>query len=188
MLIDQFGPSLRLSLLTFVLCGLAYPLAVTGMAQAAFPHQANGSLVAGKAGSKPLGSMLIGQQFAGPTWFHGRPSSIGYKAESSGASNLGPTSQVLADRVATTTAALHQAYPGAALPVDLLTTSGSGLDPDVTPAAAMLQVPRVAAARHLGEARVRALVEAHVQGRDLGLFGEPRVNVLALNLALAELR
>lgn len=186
-MLDQIGPSLRLSIVTFLLCGLAYPLAVTGLAQAAFGHQANGSLIANPHGGKPLGSALIGQKFEGPRWFHGRPSSIDYKAESSGASNLGPTSRTLADRIATDTARLRKQNPSvgtAALPVDLVTTSGSGLDPDITPASALLQVPRVAAARALAPDRVRQLVLDHVKGRDLGLFGEPRVNVLALNLAL----
>ena len=183
----QVLPALRFTLVSLLLCGVAYPLAVTGVAQLAFAQQANGSLVGGE-GDAPRGSTLIGQAFSGPTWFHGRPSSIGYKAEVSGASNLGPASQALADRVATDTAALEAQDAPQRVPVDLVTASGSGLDPDITPAAASLQVQRVAAARHLNPQRVAALVASHTRGRDLGVFGEPRVNVLGLNLDVAKLK
>jgi K+-transporting ATPase ATPase C chain len=185
---DQVLPSLRLAVVTFVLCGLAYPLAVTAMAQTLLPEQANGSLIKGASGAQPLGSRLIGQKFEGPTWFHGRPSSIDYKAESSGASNLGPTSQALADRIATDVKNVRSENPTVgndALPVDLLTTSGSGLDPDITPASAHLQGPRVARARHLPLASVTQLIALHTRPRALGLFGERRVNVLELNMAIA---
>lgn len=184
MLLSELGAGLRLTLVTFALCGLAYPLGMTGLGQALFPHQAQGSILRDAAG-KPVGSALVGQRFEGPRWFHGRVSAIGYKAEASGASNLGPTSRALAERVAKDAAAARRAEPGAgALPVDLYTESASGLDPHVTPAAARLQAPRVAAARGLPEARVLALVAGATEGRDFGLFGEPRVNVLKLNLAL----
>lgn len=183
---EQFKPALRLSLVTFVLCGLAYPLAMTGIAQAAFPYRANGSLIRDAHGAL-VGSELVGQKFTDPQWFHGRSSSIDYKAESSGASNYGPTNKALLDRIASESAVVRRENPvvGARpLPVDLLTTSGSGLDPDISIAAAQLQVPRVAKARGISEEAVLALVTAYTQGRDWGLFGEPRVNVLELNLAL----
>jgi len=182
----EIGPALRLTAVTFVICGLAYPLGMTLVGQALFPHQATGSLIMGADG-KPVGSALVGQQFDGPTWFHGRVSAIGYKAEASGASNYGPTSQALHDRVAADVAKTRAENPGATgpLPVDLLTQSASGLDPHITPAAARLQAARVAAARGLPEAEVVGLIDAHTEGRDLGFLGEPRVNVLRLNLAVA---
>ncbi|MDB5099589.1 MAG: kdpC [Cyanobacteria bacterium RYN_339] len=180
---SEFLPSLRLTLVTFVVCGLAYPLGVTALAQGLFPAQANGSLIL--RGGHPVGSRLVGQKFEGPRWFHGRVSSIDYKAESSGSSNYGPTSQALLDRVATDVAAFKAANPEAReIPADLLTQSGSGLDPHITPAAALAQAPRVAKARGLSVMEVTKLIQAHTEGRDLGLFGEPRVNVLELNLAL----
>lgn len=180
---SEILPSLRLAVVTFAACGLAYPLGVTAIAQGLFPSQANGSLVHGPNG--PVGSKLVGQAFDGPQWFHGRVSSIGYKAESSGSSNYGPTSQAMLDRVATDAAAFKAANPGSsAIPVDLLTQSGSGLDPHITPAAALAQAPRVAKARGIALAELRRLIESHTEPRDLGMFGEPRVNVLALNLAL----
>jgi K+-transporting ATPase ATPase C chain len=184
---EQVGPALRLSLVTFVLCGIAYPLAMTGIAQAAFPHQANGSLIQAADGTL-VGSELIGQKFTGPEWFHGRSSSIDYKAEASGASNYGPTNKALFDRVASESKVVRAENPtlgNRPIPVDLLTTSGSGLDPHITPASALLQVPRVARARGLTEDKVRRLVEANTDRPDLGLFGESRVNVLKLNLSLA---
>jgi K+-transporting ATPase ATPase C chain len=175
-----------------VITGIAYPLLVTGIAQAAFPRQADGSLVV-KDG-KSLGSSLIGQPFDDPKYFWGRLSAttdsngkpLAYNAASSYASNLGPTNPALVDEVKARIDALHAADPSnaAPIPVDLVTSSGSGLDPDITPAAALYQVGRVARARGMDEARVRALVESHVSGRQLGILGEPRVNVLELNLAL----
>jgi potassium-transporting ATPase KdpC subunit len=171
-----------------VLVGLAYPLLMLGVGQAAFGGAADGSLVRGVDG-RVVGSRLIGQAFDAPGYFWGRPSAAGdgYDAGASGASNLGPTSQTLADTVRERVEALLAAHPGATaadIPAELVTASGSGLDPHLSPAAAAFQVDRVAAARRLDPARVRGLVREHTQGRDLGFLGEPRVNVLELNLAL----
>lgn len=181
------GPALRISFVFLILCGGIYPTVVTLVGQTLFPYQAQGSLVIGPAG-KPIGSVLIGQAFDKAIYFHPRPSAAGpngYDAMSSGGSNLGPTNKVLIDRVVAAAAALRRENPSLVeLPADLLTTSGSGLDPDISPEGAMAQVPRVARARHLPEQQVAALVESHITGRDLGVFGEPRVNVLLLNLAL----
>jgi len=182
-----------------LLTGLAYPLAMTGIAQLLFPWQANGSLIV--RDGKVVGSALIGQNFTGEAWFHGRPSATTdtdpndatktvpspYNAANSGGSNLGPTSKALVDRVTQDVARLAAEDPATPVPVDLVTTSASGLDPDITPASALFQASRVARARHLPEDRVRQLVTAHTDGRMAGLLGEPHVNVLELNMALQAL-
>jgi K+-transporting ATPase ATPase C chain len=195
-MLRQIRPAIVLLVLMTVLTGLAYPLAITGAAAILFPKQAGGSLIV--QNDKVIGSELIGQNFTDPKYFHGRPSattepdpndstktiSVPYAADNSAGANLGPTSKALIDRVSGDVDALKKENAGVAIPVDLVTTSASGLDPDITPAAAEFQVPRVAAARHIPAEKVQALVAAATEDRFLGVLGEPRVNVLKLNLAL----
>jgi len=199
-MLRQIRPAFVLLVLFSALTGLVYPLAITGVAQAVLPSPANGSLAVDKAGA-PIGSVLIGQAFASDRYFHGRPSATQgqdpahpddpsktvdapYNADNSTGSNLGPTSQKLVDRVKADVEAKRAAGWAAPIPADAVTTSASGLDPEISPATAFAQVPAVAKARALAEEKVRALVQAHVDGRTFGLIGEPRVNVLQLNLAL----
>jgi K+-transporting ATPase ATPase C chain len=177
--------SIWMTLATTVLLGIIYPLVVTGLAQLLFPRQANGELI--QAAGKLQGSTLIGQPFTAPGYFHSRPSaagSAGYDASNSSGSNLAPTNKALLDRVSAGVAAARTENPNAAIPVDLVTASGSGLDPDISPAAAEFQIARVARERALSERDVRAIVSKHTLGRQFGFLGEPRVNVLELNLDL----
>jgi K+-transporting ATPase ATPase C chain len=180
-------PGLRMTLLLTVLTGLIYPGVVTGLCQLLFPKQANGSLIS--ANGRVIGSELIGQNFTRPEYFQPRPSAAGtegYDPTASGGSNLGPTSQKLADRVKTSVAKFRAENPSFSgpIPADLLTSSSSGLDPDLSPASAIAQAARIAAARGVGDDRIRQLIDQVTQGRDLGFLGEPRVNVLRLNLTL----
>jgi K+-transporting ATPase ATPase C chain len=195
-MLKEVRPAIVMIVLMTVVTGLLYPLAMTGIAGAVFPHQAGGSLI--KADGKVTGSELIGQNFTKPGYFHGRPSATTdvdpkdasktipapYNAANSSGSNAGPTAKSLVERMEGDVKALKEENPNAAIPVDLVTTSASGLDPDLSPAAALFQVPRVARARGLPEGKVRDLVLLHTEGRFLGLIGEPRVNVLQLNMAL----
>ena len=195
-MLREIRPAIVLLLVLTAITGLAYPLAMTAIAGTLFPAQAQGSLI--ERDGKVVGSALIGQEFKSDNYFHGRPSatlapdpndstktvSAPYNAANSGGSNLGPTSKALADRLKEDVDKLKGENPNAAVPVDLVTTSASGLDPDISPEAAQFQVPRVAKARKISEDQLRQLVASNTQGRLLGLLGEPRVNVLALNLAL----
>jgi len=193
---NEVRPALVLIVALTVITGFIYPLALTGVAQVLFQHQANGSLI--ERDGKVVGSALIGQAFSGEAYFHGRPSATSkpdpndpsktleapYNAANSGGSNLGPTNKALIERVSGDVDKLKAENPKLTLPIDLVTTSGSGLDPHISPEAALFQVPRVAKARNMPEDRLRGLVEQQIEGRTLGLLGEPRVNVLALNMAL----
>ena len=195
-MLKEVRPALVFIVALTLITGLVYPLVMTGIAEVLFPYQAQGSLI--EKDGKVVGSVLIGQQFTSDKYFHGRPSatlgpdpadptkttSVPYNAANSGASNLGPTNKVLIERVTADVEKLKQENPSSQVPIDLVTTSASGLDPDITPEAAYFQVPRVAKARNLPENDVSRLVADNIQGRTLGIFGEPRVNVLALNLAL----
>jgi K+-transporting ATPase ATPase C chain len=193
-MLRQLRPAFVVTICLTVIVGILYPLATFGVAQGLFPSQANGSIVS--VNGKPIGSSLIGQYWTQPQYFHGRPSATNnlqgtpapYEADNSSASNLGPTNPVLIQTVQQRIAALKQenpdVAPGTPIPVDLVTASGSGLDPDISVAAAYYQIPRVAKARGLSQEAVQRIVDQHVTGRFLGLFGEPRVNVLELNLAL----
>ena len=199
-MLNQIRPTLVILIALTLLTGLGYPLAMTGVAGVLFPYQAQGSLVLDKDGHT-IGSELIGQNFTTDRYFHGRPSATTepdpkdptktaptpYAADSSGASNYGPTNKALIDRVKGDVDKLKAENPGAPVPMDLVTTSASGLDPHISPEAALFLVPRVAKARNVATDRLQALVQGHVEGRTFGLFGEPRVNVLALNVALEAL-
>jgi K+-transporting ATPase ATPase C chain len=198
-MLREIRPAIVLVVALTVITGLAYPLAMTGIAGVLFPNQAQGSLI--ERDGKVVGSALIGQEFTSERYFHGRPSATTapdpqdstktvpapYNAANSGGSNLGPTNKALIERVSADVEKLKEENPSAAVPIDLVTTSGSGLDPDISPEGALFQVPRIAKARNLPEDRVRQIVNENIQRPLIGVIGEPRVNVLALNLALDKL-
>lgn len=198
-MLREIRPAIVVLIALTLLTGLVYPLAITGIAQLVFPYQANGSMI--ERNGKVIGSELIGQNFTSAKYFHGRPSATTapdpkdpsksiaapYNAANSGASNLGPSNKALIDRVKGDLSNLQKENPGTPVPIDLVTTSASGLDPDISPEAALFQVPRVAKARNLSEERVRQLVDDHTEGRWFDLLGEPHVNVLELNIALDQL-
>lgn len=187
-LLKQIYPAIAMTVVLTVLLGVIYPFVVTGLAQVIFPRQAAGSLI--EKDGKVIGSSLIGQPFTGPGYFHSRPSAAGtgYDGTASGGTNLGPTSQKLMDNVKTAAEALREENPGSPIPIDMVTASASGLDPHITPAAAEFQVPRIVKERGMSADQVRGLVREHTEGRQLGLLGEPRINVLELNLALDGVR
>ncbi len=198
-MLREIRPAIVVLVALTLITGLVYPLAMTGIAQLIFPYQANGSII--EQNGKVIGSELIGQNFTSDKYFHGRPSATTapdpkdpsktvaapYNAINSGGSNLGPSNKALVDRVKGDMAKLQKENPGTPVPIDLVTTSASGLDPEISPEAALFQVPRIAKARNLPEDQIRQLVEDHTEGRLLGLLGKPRVNVLQLNLALDRL-
>lgn len=198
-MLKEIRPAITFIITLTLITGVAYPFAMTGIAKVVFPSQAAGTLI--EQDGKVIGSSLIGQEFTSDKYFRGRPSattapdpkdptktvSAPYNAANSGGSNLGPTSKALMDRIKTDVEALKKENPSAAVPTDLVTTSASGLDPDISPAAALFQVPRIAKARNMPEERLRQLVAQQTQGRVLGLLGEPHVNVLLLNMALDQL-
>ena len=179
--------ALRYTIVTTILLGIVYPLVITGLAQLTMRDKANGQLIT--RDGQIIGSAIIGQAFSSPRYFHSRPSAAGngYDATSSGGSNLAPSNKALITRIDGDVATWQKQNPGQPVPIGLVTTSASGLDPDISPADALYQIPMVAAARHLPETTVRALVESHIQDRQLGFLGEPRVNVLELNLALDDM-
>ena len=190
-MLKHLNSALRITIVTIVLFGIIYPFVMTGIAQVIFPHQANGSLVTRHG--RVVGSEIIGQLWTKPQYFHGRPSAAGkngYDPTSTGGTNYGPSSKKLIDSTKATLAALRKENPSATVPVpiDLVTSSGSGIDPDISPEGAYYQAPRVAAARHLSLAEVNTLIAKQIKPRTLGFLGEPRVNVLQLNLALDDLR
>jgi|SRR5579871_565539 K+-transporting ATPase ATPase C chain len=185
-MLKQLKIAFWMTLITTLLCGIIYPLAVTGAARILFPHRANGSLLA--SNGKIVGSELIGQSFTSPAYFHPRPSAAGngYDPLASGGSNLGPTNHQLSDRIQADASKLRAENPNVPIPVDLLTASASGIDPEISLEAAEFQVPRVAKARAISEPELHALIQTHTIARQFGFLGEPRVNVLQLNLALDE--